>query len=277
MSRQVLCSAVLTTSALFLPLGPAAAGGNTFTLEFDGGEPGISSGSEMFSFEGSNWEGGVVGTRGRPALYASGAFSYEFDENSGSVTFDSGVDSVEFFFVDGQGVSPGTATAFSSSDTMLGSVSSNTATTFGDPQNFETLDPAEPIARIAFSGGDVDNFTFTFEPAAEGEAEPTPEGEAEPAPVHDADQDGNGAIGLGELLAVIQLYNAGEYSCANGGPETFQPGPGNRNCPVHTADIAPEDWTIDLSELLRVIQLSTFTEIVSCPGQSEDGFCAAPM
>ena len=109
----------------------------------------------------SNWSGGVVGTEGITPLYASGSFSYEILIGGGEVTFDTPIDSVDFFFVHGFGFAAGTATAFDSSDTEIGSVDSNPASFFGDPANFVSLDPVAPIARITFSGAVIDNFTFT--------------------------------------------------------------------------------------------------------------------
>ena len=137
------------------------------TIRFDntGAESGITSrGTTKFTFMGSNWSGGIVDTRGIFPLYASGAFSYEIDTGGGEVAFDSAVDSVEFFFVHGFGFPQGTATAFNAKGNSIASATSNQATSFGDPNNFLSLDPEEPIVRIAFTGGVIDNFTFTSLP-----------------------------------------------------------------------------------------------------------------
>ncbi|MCH7596123.1 MAG: hypothetical protein IID35_06140 [Planctomycetes bacterium] len=56
---------------------------------------------------------------------------------------------------------PGTATAFDSTDAPIASINSNLATVFGDPNNFVTLDPRNPIVRIEFFGGVIDNFSFS--------------------------------------------------------------------------------------------------------------------
>jgi len=112
----------------------------------------------------------------------------------------------------------------------------------------------------------------------DGEAEFDPEGEGEGLPdrMHSADTNEDGAINLGELLRVIQLYNVPGYECAiplNSTVDGYlaEPGP-NRSCGPHAGDFAPEDWRINLSELLRVIQLSRFPGFVVCR-QGEDGFC----
>jgi hypothetical protein len=96
---------------------------------------------------------------------------------------------------------------------------------------------------------------------------------------HTVDQDGNGAIGLSELLRCIQFYNSAGYSCATvpGGTEDgFQPGPGSHACPPHDADYAPQNWAIALSELLRVIQFYNTGAYHHCPTDdppTEDYFC----
>ena len=59
---------------------------------------------------------------------------------------------------------PGTATAFGSSGTPITSINSNAATVFGDPNNFVTLDPSEPISQIEFSGAVVDSFSYPTPP-----------------------------------------------------------------------------------------------------------------
>lgn len=135
----------------------------TVTIFFDneGPEKGITfNGQTGFSYEGSTWAGGFVATFGVFEFYASGLQSYHFDM-PGQVQFDEPIDSVDFFYVDGGPFPPGTATAFDAADNEIGSVDSNIATVFADPANFESMDPAAPIARIEFSGGVVDNFTFT--------------------------------------------------------------------------------------------------------------------
>lgn len=91
------------------------------------------------------------------------------------------------------------------------------------------------------------------------------------------DADGDRAISLSELLRTIQFYNAGSYSCAASVTATedgYQPGAGDRSRAANTADCNPQDWSIDLGELLRVIQFLNGGGYHACPGAgSEDGYC----
>lgn len=104
----------------------------------------------------------------------------------------------------------------------------------------------------------------------EGEAVMEGEGEGESI-IHSADQNGDHAISLGELLGVIQLYNANEFHCEL---TVYQPGPGTIGCDAHASDYAPADWSISLSELLRSIQLFTAGGYKNCALPDTDGFCS---
>lgn len=98
---------------------------------------------------------------------------------------------------------------------------------------------------------------------------------------HSADwhQGPDGRIDLSELLRVIQFYNSGAYSCAAtddpSSDEGYQPGLGDRDCKPHNSDYNPQDWIIDLSELLRLIQFFNSGGYHACddPINGEDGFC----
>ncbi|MFQ5502418.1 MAG: PEP-CTERM sorting domain-containing protein [Phycisphaerae bacterium] len=165
--RLTRIPAIVLCLIAVLSFGALASGQVTTTLFFDnsGAEFGITPpGTTTFSFAGSNWSGGVVATEFIPPLYASGQFSYEIGLGGGQVSFDTPVNSVNFFFVHGFGFGAGTATAFDSSNNSLGSVNSNPASFFGDPGNFFTIDPATPIDHVDFSGAVIDNFTFTTIP-----------------------------------------------------------------------------------------------------------------
>ncbi len=130
-------------------------------FEGNGAESGVTvPGATTFSFIGSNWSGGVVATEGIRSLYASGRFSYEVREGPAQVMFENPVDSASFFYVHGLGFSPGTATAFDDAGSVIASVNSREATFFGDPNNVVVLDPQEPIRRIEFSAGVIDDFRF---------------------------------------------------------------------------------------------------------------------
>jgi hypothetical protein len=106
------------------------------------------------------------------------------------------------------------------------------------------------------------------------------EGEGDPSlQMLSADWDGvAGVISLTELLRVIQFYNANGFACADVEDDTedgFMPGPGDaRDCPPHTSDYLDSDWSISLSELLRLIQIFNAGGYEYCPeAGTDDGFC----
>ncbi len=107
------------------------------------------------------------------------------------------------------------------------------------------------------------------------------EGEPDPEAAHSADWNGGSdfQIDLTELLRVVQLYNALGYHCAGVGDSTdegYVPGfdGSAQGCAHHAADYNPTDWTIGLSELLRVIQFYNAGSLHPCPAEgTEDGFC----
>ena len=102
---------------------------------------------------------------------------------------------------------------------------------------------------------------------------------------HNADFNGepDNQIDLTELLRVIQFYNSDGYHCAAGGDvsdEGFMPGSGDESCTPHTADWnGGADWSIDLSELLRVIQFYNAGGYHVCDDPfSDEGLCpGAPV
>jgi len=117
--------------------------------------------------------------------------------------------------------------------------------------------------------------TVEGEGAEEGAQEGAVEGEGETV-VHTADQDGDGLISLSELLRVIQFYNSFGLHCEEGTEDGYAPGPvGGTACSPHASDYNPQDWDINLSELLRVIQFFNSGGYHACSG-SEDGFCPGP-
>ena len=93
-----------------------------------------------------------------------------------------------------------------------------------------------------------------------------------------ADINGDSIVQLNELLRLIQLYNAGQYHCAENagasedGFELIAP-PSEPACVLHSVD-QNGDKSISLSELLRGIQLYNLGGYTWCPGGgTEDGFC----
>jgi hypothetical protein len=105
-----------------------------------------------------------------------------------------------------------------------------------------------------------------------------PEAEGQPPAVHSADQNGDGAIDLTELLRVIEFFNLRGLHCAIPPASTedgYAPGSGgDQSCPAHASDYNPRNWQINLSELLRLIQFYNIRGYYACLGQgTEDGYC----
>jgi len=91
---------------------------------------------------------------------------------------------------------------------------------------------------------------------------------------HSADKNNDGIIDLSELLRVIQFFNSGSYHCQSNSEDGYAPGEGiDYNCLPHTSDYKPQDWKIDLSELLRLIQFFNSGGYYYCPEISEDNYC----
>ncbi len=136
----------------------------TNTIDFDGtgAELGITkAGVTSFTFQGASFSGGTIFAPSQSALYASASLAYNATSGSAQVLFSTPISSVKFFYVSGDGFAAGTATAFGPDGSNLGSVNSNPVTTSGATGNFVTMSYAAPIAEITFSGGAIDNFSFT--------------------------------------------------------------------------------------------------------------------
>jgi len=94
------------------------------------------------------------------------------------------------------------------------------------------------------------------------------------AGVHSADTDGDQQLELPDLLRVIQFFNSGSYHCNDKGEDGFGPGAGDTFCNRHAADYEGDDFEVDLSELLRQIQLYSADQGNYHPCfNGEDGFC----
>ncbi len=74
---------------------------------------------------------------------------------------------------------------------------------------------------------------------------------------HASDTTFDSRVDFSEMLRGIQFYNFGEYHCAEVGAteDGYDVGTGVRDCPLHDLDFLIGDWSISLSELLRLIQL----------------------
>jgi hypothetical protein len=95
---------------------------------------------------------------------------------------------------------------------------------------------------------------------------------------HTGDQDANGVVNLTELLRLIQFFNIRAYCCAaapDASEDGYLPGSGGEHaCAPHSSDYAPQDWQINLTELLRLIQFFNMRGYHACPADgTEDGYC----
>ncbi len=111
-------------------------------------------------------------------------------------------------------------------------------------------------------------------------------------PYHSADINQDHKISLSELLRVIQFYNLGGLHCAPATEDGYAPGVSpdkglpplvpkadllrnsetKPDCALHSSDYYPPDWSVNMSELLRAIQLFRSPGYHACP-DGEDGFC----
>ncbi len=101
----------------------------------------------------------------------------------------------------------------------------------------------------------------------------------EPLPlegIHSADTNPpDNRINLSELLRVIQFFNGGGIVCNAASEDGYDPGAsGDRTCAPHDSDYAAQDWAINLTELLRLIQFFNFGGYALSEA-SEDGYVPA--
>jgi Leucine-rich repeat (LRR) protein len=96
---------------------------------------------------------------------------------------------------------------------------------------------------------------------------------AQAGPVHASDSNGDGTLSLEEVLRGIQFFNAQGLRCAaNADSEDgYRAGRGDSACVPHSLDYAPQDWSLSLSEMLRLIQLHN-GGYHACETY-EDGYC----
>ncbi len=108
------------------------------------------------------------------------------------------------------------------------------------------------------------------------------EGESCLREFHSADINQDNTINLSELLRVVQFYNSGGLHCATPSDSTedgyVAHAGANQDCCPHSADYRPDptDWVIDITELLRIIQLYNSNAYYFCPENpsSDDTYCA---
>jgi hypothetical protein len=94
------------------------------------------------------------------------------------------------------------------------------------------------------------------------------------AGIHGSDQDQDQRIGMQDLLRVVQLYNMQGYHCDDASEDGFAGGAGDTACMRHSADFGGAEFKIDLTEVLRQVQIFNYDggTYHPCFG-SEDGFC----
>ncbi len=124
------------------------------------GDP-AGTGSSVFSLNGANFAGGEVTFFGIPPAYASAPTTYVAGPDGATITFDTPVEQVRFFFVHFPGAPTGTATAYDAAGNVVAVVQSNQTTFIGDPGNFVTLAGDQKIARVVIRGGMIDNVSFS--------------------------------------------------------------------------------------------------------------------
>ncbi|HOK09665.1 MAG TPA: proprotein convertase P-domain-containing protein [Candidatus Hydrogenedens sp.] len=90
---------------------------------------------------------------------------------------------------------------------------------------------------------------------------------------HSADTNHDWKIQLTELLRVIQLFNSRGFHIEEGTEDGYAPGlEGSKDGLPHHSDYNPQNWQIELAELLRLIQFFNYSEGYSQAPGSEDGF-----
>jgi hypothetical protein len=98
------------------------------------------------------------------------------------------------------------------------------------------------------------------------------EGEVCDASIHSSDVDMNSVVDFSELLRVIQLYNGEVFGCSAVTEDGYAPGAADKSCCAHSGDYnGAANWTFDLSELLRMVQLFNAGGYVE-HNAGEDGF-----
>jgi len=117
---------------------------------------------------------------------------------------------------------------------------------------------------------------FTYIPEKSLRHGPQETNDCAPARLHSADFLSDFKMNSVEIDCMIALFNAGTYGIGNEGTgdctdDGYIPGGTNHNGTPHDADCCPQDWTIDLTELTRILQFGTVGEYHTDP-VGEDGF-----
>lgn len=134
--------------------------------------------------------------------------------------------------------------------------------------------PADLAGELVISGSGIYAFSGSQQ-RTNTEATVVVDGVLPVLDIHSADQDADHQISLSEMLRVIQMYNSLGYHCAAGTEDGYAPGAGDTSsCAPHLSDYSPQDWSISLSEMLRIVQFFNSFGYIYCPdADTEDGFC----
>ncbi|MEA3329603.1 MAG: hypothetical protein U9Q06_02560 [Nanoarchaeota archaeon] len=94
---------------------------------------------------------------------------------------------------------------------------------------------------------------------------------------HSADFNHNWVIDEIEWLRLNELFNSVDYHCDSNSIDGYGLGVGSHSCAPHDSDYyvessSSQNWAIELSELLRVVQFYNSEGYRVCEG-TEDGFC----
>jgi hypothetical protein len=81
-------------------------------------------------------------------------------------------------------------------------------------------------------------------------------------------------MSFSEILDAIMLYNWGTFHCDRQADTGYFEGTGTRECTPHASDYNPQDWRLDMGEMLRLVQLFNSPYYRPCD-DGEDGFCPA--
>lgn len=84
---------------------------------------------------------------------------------------------------------------------------------------------------------------------------------------HAGDVDQDFRFSLSEVLRVCQFYNVGGYHCDASSEDGYAPGlDGDRSCAPYPSDTDPQNWQIDLAEVMEIIQFYNLHCYQPCDG-----------
>jgi len=144
------------------------------------------------------------------------------------------------------------------------------------PDGWEVATGLDPLDNTGVNGrdgdGDEDNLSNidefnagTLPGVADSDGDGTDDGQevadgSDPVDMdrrHSLDTSGDWNIGLTELLRAVQFFNVGNFHCLEGTEDGFAPGVNEtrQDCRPHSGDFMEQNWSFELAEMLRMIQL----------------------